>query len=76
MNSIATKQTRRHRLTPAAERNRRAACERKRRYSRREAQAAAGRATARTGKRHRAYRCDWDHGGEHWHITSQAERKA
>jgi len=58
-----------HRNTlPATQRMRRQSCEGKRRYSRREAQAAAVRATRRTGRRMRAYRCDF---GEHWHLTSR-----
>jgi hypothetical protein len=43
------------------------ACEGKRRYfGKREAWKAAHSALNRTGKQHRAYRCDF---GNHWHIT-------
>lgn len=43
------------------------ACEGKRRYyGKREAYKAAGSASERTGRQHRAYKCEF---GEHWHVT-------
>lgn len=45
-------------------------CERKRPYSRRGAYRAAARATERTGKQHRTYRCPFC---EAFHITHQAK---
>jgi hypothetical protein len=48
-------------------------CERKRRYyGKLQAFKAARSATSRTGKPHRAYKCDY---ADHWHVTHTPERR-